>query len=87
MSGSTIDFADSVEAPARRCAAVTPNDGADLPGAPCKALWIGVAGTVALIAADDTASVTLNCPQGLLPIRARRVLATGTTATSIVALR
>jgi len=72
---------------ARQLRAVTASDTVDLPMAPCRALWIGVAGNVALIANGDTDAVTLvSVSAGLLPVRAKRVLATGTTATSIVAL-
>jgi len=72
---------------ARQLRAVTPSDSVDLPISPCRALWIGVAGNVALIAADDSSAVTLTAVEaGLLPVRTKRVLSTGTTATSIVAL-
>lgn len=75
-------------APARRAEAVTPNDTTDLT-AYAKALYVGQAGDVKLlpVGADDAAPVTLkNHPVGYLPIQARRVLATGTTAAHIVAL-
>lgn len=86
MPDKFLYSSDSVAAPARKLVAVTPNDGADLADVP-KALYIGAAGTLALIAADDTASVSLTVAAGaVLPIRAKRVLATGTTATDIVAL-
>lgn len=72
---------------ARQLRAVTPVDTADLSISPCRALWIGVAGDVALIAEGDTDAVTLTAVEaGLLPVRAKRVLSTGTTATDIVAL-
>lgn len=54
-----------------------------------RALFIGVAGNVALVALNDdvAAPVTLaNVPVGILPIRCRRVFGTGTTATNIVAI-
>ncbi len=72
---------------ARNLAAVTPSDGADLPNV-AKALWIGGAGNVSVIAVDDGEAVTITgVPAGaILPIRAKRVRATGTTATNIVNL-
>lgn len=70
---------------ARRLVAVTPNDSADLTVIP-KALLIGVGGTLTITAADDTSSVALTVSAGVLPVRAKRVFATGTTATGIVAL-
>jgi hypothetical protein len=75
--------------PARRAAAVTPSDSADL-AIYAKALWIGGAGSVAIIPvgnADGDSVVIAGCPAGaLLPIQVRRVLTTGTTATAISAL-
>lgn len=86
MSDAFALNADSVFAPARRVRAVTPADDTDLSLGVCKALLIGGGGTISLIAADDTAAVTLTVEAGVLPVRAKRVRATGTTATDIVAL-
>ena len=44
-------------------------------------------GVLSVIAVDDTAEVAVPVVAGqVLPIRARKILATGTTATGIVAL-
>jgi len=53
-----------------------------------RALWIGGAGDVTLILLKDSLAVTLvGIPAGtLLPVRPKRIKATGTTATSLVAL-
>lgn len=66
---------------------VTPNDSTDLAAIP-KALYIGGAGDIVLIAKDSDSSVTfVGVPAGTqLQVRAKRILATGTTATNIVAL-
>lgn len=76
-----------VDAPARGLRAVTPSDGADLPDGPCRSLYVGAAGNVSVIAADDTSPVTfVGVPAGVtLPVRAKRVRATGTTAGSLIA--
>jgi hypothetical protein len=68
-------------------AAVTPHDTNELTYT-ARALYIGGAGDVALIAGGDSAAVTLaSVPAGtILPIRAKVVKSTGTTATNIVAL-
>jgi hypothetical protein len=73
--------------PAFAAIAVTPNDGADLANV-SRGLWVGQGGDVAVILATDTASVIIANVSGgsLLPIRVKRVLATGTTATALVAL-
>ena len=73
--------------PARRAAAVTPSDTVDLT-AYAKALYVGGAGNVRVltVGAEDGDVVTFaNHPVGWLPMQVRRVLATGTTATQIVA--
>ena len=75
--------------PARQARAVTPSDDDDLPNGTCDALWINDEGvvTVAVIASDDTESVTFAVSgPGPLAVRSKRVLATDTSATDIVAL-
>jgi hypothetical protein len=79
--------ADDVSAPARRTGAIIPHDANDLADLP-KAIYVGGGGDVALMAAADTTSRIFKAvPVGaILPIRARRVLVTGTTATNLIAL-
>lgn len=73
--------------PARKLVAVTPGDATVLPD-DVRGLYIGGGGNIAIRAADDTTAVTLTgvLAGTFLPIAAVRVLSTGTTATSIVAL-
>ncbi|RVC47590.1 hypothetical protein EN781_00190 [Mesorhizobium sp. M4A.F.Ca.ET.090.04.2.1] len=73
--------------PASSQVAVTPDDSNDLPGGVCNALEVIATGDVACIAAADTAAITRTAvPAGtVILVRARRVKATGTTAT-VVAL-
>lgn len=84
MSGTIVND-NRTWSPARALVAVTPHDTNEL-AAGCKALHIGAAGTISIIAVDDTEAVSLNVGQGILPIRAKVVKSTGTTATTIVAL-
>jgi hypothetical protein len=67
---------------------LTKSDTNVLPLGPCRALWIGGAGDVAVIAEGDTDAVTISAvPAGtVLPIRCKKVMSTNTTATLIVAL-
>jgi hypothetical protein len=67
--------------------AVTPNDGTDLVNT-SRAIYVGVSGNIAVILDKDSSSVIFVGAQAgsVLPIRVKRVLATGTTATSLVAL-
>lgn len=67
-----------------RSAAVTPNDGADLPGGLCSCLVIAVGGTLHYVDADGEVSTTV--PAGTFPVQIRKVFATGTAATGITAL-
>lgn len=70
--------------PVTGAAAVTPADGSDLDRT-ARALWVGVAGDVVVVLQDGS-EVTLKGVQGLLPAVVKRVKATDTTATDIVAL-
>lgn len=74
-----------IESPARSAFAITPNDGADVANV-TRGLYVGVSGDVSIILAGDSAAVTfVGLAAGVIhPIRAKRVRATGTTATSIV---
>lgn len=76
--------------PATHQALVTPSDTADLPDGPCRSVFVGVAGTVALIAEDDAASTqvtwTIAAVPYVIPVAARRVMSTNTTSTNIIAL-
>lgn len=68
--------------------AVTPHAENNLE-TPCRGLWIGDDGVVAVsvIALSDTSPVTLTIRgPGLLPVAAKAVRVSGTTATNIVAL-
>lgn len=70
--------------------AVTPSDTVDIAKvdyAYPRALWIGVAGNVAVVTPDGTAATYVGVAAGtLLPIQTRRVNATNTTATDLVAI-
>lgn len=52
----------------------------------CQAIYVGVSGNISLFMEDGTSISLLSVPIGLLPVRALRVNATGTTATNMVAL-
>lgn len=72
--------------PAGGAVAVTPSDSADLAGV--RALFVGGAGNVAVTPVNSGTAVTfVGVTAGqILPVRARRVMSTNTTATDIVAL-
>ena len=80
------DFTPSLVSPAEDGATVVPSDGADLPQV-TRALYVGQGGTLAVQLASGAQVALSGVPGGaLLPLRARRVRATGTTASGIVAL-
>lgn len=72
---------------AEYAAAVTPSDATALPQI-TRGLWVGGAGNVSVkMGGDGDTAIFAAVPAGsLLPVRARQVLATGTTATLILAL-
>lgn len=75
-----------ITAPANRAAAVTPNDSSDLAFV-TRALYVGGAGDIALVTSGGDTVTFAAVPAGsILPVRAKRVLTTGTTATNIIAI-
>lgn len=74
------------DAPGVRWFSVTPSDTESLAALP-RCLYVGGAGDLALVSTFDDEVVLKNVPAGtFLPFRADKVLATGTTATYIVAI-
>jgi len=69
--------------------AVTPNNSADVTGAPYKALYVGVGGDVVLDLNSTGETILFkNLASGqLLPVVFDRVDSTNTTATNMVALK
>ena len=66
-------------------AAVTTSDATVIPKT--RALWVGVAGNVAVRMAGDGSLVTFTgAAVGIIPVQVDKVLSTGTTATTILAL-
>ena len=79
-------YADSAANPARQLRAITPSDTENIPFV-AKGIFVGTGGTISILAVGDTEAVALTVQDGaILPIRARRINATGTTATGLVAL-
>lgn len=71
--------------PATGTIAVTPSNSQNL-AKDSRALYVGVTGDVAIMATDGSIAIFANVPVGIFPVQVRRVFATGTTATGIVAL-
>jgi len=70
----------------RRAAAITPHDTTNIATGPADAVYVGGAGNVVVVFENDS-TVTMTAPAGaILPVRAKRVNSTSTTATALVAL-
>lgn len=79
MAGRSTDFASAYNA-----VAVAPSDATVIPGT--RALWIGVAGNVAVRMVGGGEVTFTGVPVGELPVQVNMVKATGTTATTMLAL-
>lgn len=78
--------ADAINAPAQRGFAIAPSDGADLV-AETRGLWVGASGDIVLVlASGDEVTIAGAVGGTVLPLRVRRVKASGTTATQLVGL-
>jgi hypothetical protein len=72
--------------PASVVAPVTPDDSGDLPGGVARGLYVGVGGTLSLVDASGAAFELISGDAQYHPIRIRAVRASGTTASSVLAL-
>ena len=69
------------------CLAVTPSDSTDLTYSTCRAIYVGGDGDISLVDGNGATIVFSGVTAGsILPVQTARVNATGTTATSIIAL-
>lgn len=85
MSDPFQHQATGLESPAVRLASVTPNDTIDLIFA-TRGIAVGAEGFVRMITTGGDTGRIYVVPGAPFPIRASRIMATGTTATDIVAL-
>lgn len=84
---STTGRAHTMNDPGYDFAAVTPNDAANLPTVPTRALYVGTGGNIVVDSVSSTSITFRNVPPGtMLPIAVYRVRATSTTASNIVAI-
>lgn len=72
---------------ASHAVAVTPSDTDNLANDADKGLYIGGTGAVHVTTSNGDDVTFAAVPVGILPVGVRRVHATGTTATNIIALR
>lgn len=86
MSDRFASHAGSLEAPASGGFPISPSDSTDLVEV-TRAVYIGTGGAIAGIMQGGEEVTFISVPGGtLLPVRLRRIKATGTTATALVGL-
>jgi hypothetical protein len=86
MPGEWNDRQTGLDSPAKRYVAVTPHDSTDLT-VDARGLYVGTAGNVVAVSTSGDVVTFTNVQAGtILPINVRRVNATSTTASNIVAL-
>lgn len=79
------DRSSGLESPGTAAAEVVPNDATDLPIC-SRALWVGTPGDLRITTVGGSTVTLKGVPAGIIPIRACRVHATGTSAADIVAV-
>lgn len=80
-----VQQAPDLAGPASGVFDITPSDSTDLT-VWTRAIWVGAGGTVK-VTVQGVAVTFAGCATGsILPVRAQRVWATGTTATSLIGL-
>ena len=84
MSNTPIVAPLNRESPGVGGVAVTPSDSADLAVVPARFLYVGTSGNLSVVMLNGD-SVALTGVSGWVPLSVRRVNATGTTASGIVA--
>lgn len=80
--------AATITAPANQFSAISPSDSTDETKGPFRAIYVGVAGNIAVVGLDNTAVTFVGVIAGsIIPVLGRRVNSTNTTASSLVGLR
>lgn len=82
---ATIEEGETMAQSYNQCTTVTPSNTVDL-ARPSEALWIGGAGDLAIVQGATTVTLVAVPAGSWLPLKAKRVNATGTTATNILSM-
>jgi hypothetical protein len=86
MADKFSEFRSGLDSPAEDGFAITPNNTTDL-ATSARSIYVGGAGDVVLDTVKGTTLTFSAVPAGfILPVRANRVRATGTTATLLIGL-
>ena len=85
--GNLADLVQLSGSNALGAVAVTPSDTTDLATVPTKGIYVGASGDVKVDMADGTTVTFTSLADGMIhPISCKRVYATGTSATGILAV-
>lgn len=80
------DTGRELSAPASNHFAITPHDSTNFTEE-CRGIYVGVGGDIVVVTQNDDAVTYKNAQSGsIIPIRAKRVNSTSTTATNLVGL-
>lgn len=71
---------------AQKAVAITKHDTTNFAEGECRGIWVGGAGIVVAVFADNSTAAFTCVAGSFLPVRAKRVNSTSTTATLMVAL-
>lgn len=86
MTDEFATYREGLSDPADNQFAITPSDTVDMAFV-ARGIYVGVTGDIAIVTKDDSVVTYKNCVQGsILPVRAKRINATNTTATDLVGL-
>lgn len=81
-----IPFQTTPDSVAQQCIAITPAD-SDLAGGAVRAIYVGGSGNVKITDPQGNAVTFVGAVAGtILPVMAKRIWATGTTATNLIGL-
>jgi len=87
MKDDFESYTTGLTSPARDAEAITPDDATDL-GAATRGIYVGGSGSLQVQMVSGQTVVFNNVQAGIVyPLRVSRILATGTTAAGLVALR
>lgn len=80
-------MAGTIESPSGDAVAITPHDSTNFTEGVCRGIYVGVGGNVVAITAKGQTVTFKGLEAGMiLPVKAKRVNSTDTTATDLVAL-
>lgn len=85
MADRFKDRSSGLESPGYGATETTPNDSTDLP-VTSRAIYVGTAGDLRVTTAGGDVVTFANLQAGILPMRVKRIHATGTTAGDIVVI-